>query len=199
MPEQELTIGNLFIQGGSFMWPILLLSVISVILIIERVIFYFTKQYRFRKVVEAIEDGSINEKKDPLALVAKAYVNGKEQGEEHSTNVATREATRQITQYERGIKTLATIGAIAPLVGLLGTVWGMVKAFAKIASLGDSVTAGDFADGIWTGLLTTVAGLIVAIPAVIAARSFEGKVDKLSVDLNQLASHLKELCFPSSK
>ena len=63
--------------------------------------------------------------------------------------------------------------------------------------MGSEVSPADFADGIWTGLLTTVAGLLVAIPAVAASRMFEARVDKLSSDLNELASHLKERYFPS--
>ena len=73
----------------------------------------------------------------------------------------------------------------------------MVNAFAQISSLGDKVTPADFAGGIWTGLLTTVAGLLVAIPAVTACRLFEARVDKLVHDFNEVDSHLKEWHFVS--
>lgn len=178
------------------MYPLLILSIISLIIIFERVIYYISKKYKFTK---SLENPSSQGAKNPISSVALIYQDGVDKGEEHCINVSTREAARQIRQHERGLKFLATIGAISPLVGLLGTVWGMVQAFAKMAELGDKVTPGDFANGIWTGLLTTVAGLLVAIPAVTASRSFESKVDRLVADLNELASHLKEKHFPSSK
>jgi biopolymer transport protein ExbB len=74
----------------------------------------------------------------------------------------------------------------------------MVIAFSKIAKLGETVTPADFADGIWTGLLTTVAGLLVAIPAMAMARIFEARVDRLVHDLNELTSHLRERFFSRS-
>ena len=71
----------------------------------------------------------------------------------------------------------------------------MVIAFSEIAALGDKVSPADFADGIWTGLLTTVAGLLVAIPAMSMAKIFEARVDRLVHDLNEVTSHLREWYF----
>ncbi len=180
------------------MWPLLVLSILSMIIIVERLIFFAGRGYKFTRDLDAGVANQYPEKiNSPILKVVKEYRRDLTQGEEHALNLGGREAARQLNQHERGLKFLATIGAISPLLGLLGTVWGMVQAFAKMAELGDQVTAGDFASGIWTGLLTTVAGLLVAIPAVTAARMFEAKVDQLSGDLNELASHLKERHFPS--
>lgn len=181
-------------KGGAFMYPLAVLSVISLTLILERTYFYTSRRYSVRKILSKTQLSTPETLgNNPLAQVAKKYCHDLDAGETHCINLAQREAAIQITQHERGIKMLATIGAISPLIGLLGTVWGMVQAFAKIAKLADSVSPSDFAGGIWIGLLTTVAGLLVAIPAVFAARIFEGKVDKLTQNLNELASHLKEL------
>ena len=177
------------------MYPLLFLSVISIIIILERIIFFSMKSYRFSKTLESQADP---ESKNPLMKIMYTYLSEADKGEEHCVNVSSRVATKQIRAHERGLKLLATIGAISPLVGLLGTVWGMVQAFAKMADLGSNVTPGDFAGGIWTGLLTTVAGLLVAIPAVVASRIFDSKVDRLVGDCTELASHLKERCFPTN-
>lgn len=194
----DQNIWELFTKGGAFMWPLLILSSISLITIMERLLYFSSRRYRFTRELELSEDTGFPENSvNPLKRVINAYFNGVEKGEEHCINVSSREASRQINQHERGLKLLATIGAISPLIGLLGTVWGMVKAFASMAALGEQVSPADFADGIWTGLLTTVAGLLVAIPAVTAARMFEARVDKLANDINELASHLKERYFPS--
>lgn len=192
------SIWDLFLMGGAFMWPLLLLSSFSLIIIIERSIYYCCRNYKFTRELESSKETMFpSDSQNPLKRVINAYLSGVNQGEEHCLNVSAREASRQVLQHERGIKLLATIGALAPLIGLLGTVWGMVQAFAQMASMGDQVSTADFAEGIWTGLLTTVAGLIVAIPAVAAARIFESKVDRLAHDFNELASHLKERYFPS--
>lgn len=194
----NLNIIELFQKGGIFMYPLLILSALSIIIIIERIIYFSTRSYRFRETLQRDANGNLSQStRNPLSRVILEYKSDLRRGEEHSVNLGTREASRQVNDHMRGLKFLATIGAISPLIGLLGTVWGMVKAFAKIAELGDKVTPGDFAGGIWAGLLTTVAGLLVAIPAVTASRVFESRVDKLSSDLNELASHLKERYYPS--
>lgn len=190
----DFNLWTLFQNGGAFMWPLLALSVLSLIIILERVIFFSIRAYKFRKSLETGTQGEIKTNtSNPLLKVIYTYRKGLSLGEEHCFNVSSREASRQIIQHERGLKMLSTIGAISPLIGLLGTVWGMVKAFASMAALGDKVSTSDFADGIWTGLLTTVAGLLVAIPAVTASRILESRVDRLNHDLNELASHLKEI------
>lgn len=194
------SVAELFFKGGVFMYPLLGLSILALIIIIERIFFFCIRNYRLGKSLSKIQQASFAHDLsgvNPIYHITKAYYNDTELGETHCVNVGTREANRQLNQHERGIKLLATIGAIAPLIGLLGTVWGMVKAFAQISSLGANVTPSDFAGGIWTGLLTTVAGLLVAIPAVTASRIFESKVDKLASDFNELFSHLKELKLPN--
>jgi len=130
----DINLWNLFIQGGAFMWPLLALSVISIILIIERLVFFVGRQYQFMKNLQEGVTGDIPETtNNPLLKVIRSYKGDLSLGEDNAMNVGGREASRQINQHERGLKALATIGAISPLVGLLGTVWGMVKAFAKMA------------------------------------------------------------------
>jgi len=93
---------------------------------------------------------------------------------------------------ERYLNTLGTIAAITPLLGLLGTVIGMIKVFASISAqgLGD---AGALAGGISEALITTAAGLVVAIPSLIAYRYLRGKVDALVVDMEQESLKLVEV------
>jgi len=200
---KEQSIIELFQRGGGFMWPIFILLVITLILLVERLVYFTVCRYRVGKSLETLRSSwqtgdLVIPKSNPLLVTGAAFLTGKEKGEEHCLNVSEREAARRLNRHERGLRLLAIIGNIAPLVGLLGTVWGMVKAFAQIAELGDKVTPSDFADGVWTGLLTTVFGLVVAIPAVAGSRFFEGKVDQLLHDLNEVNSHLKEWVFGSA-
>ena len=190
----EFSLKDLFLKGGDFMWPLLILAFITVLIVLERSIYYAFHRYRLSKTIRALHQGKTS-RSNPIFRVGFVFINATSDGEEHTLNVSEREASRVIRQHERGLHILALIAAISPLIGLLGTVWGMVIAFSKIAKLGESVTPADFADGIWTGLLTTVAGLLVAIPAMAMARIFEARVDKLVHDLNELTSHLREHFF----
>ncbi|EAR23544.1 MotA/TolQ/ExbB proton channel [Nitrococcus mobilis Nb-231] len=93
---------------------------------------------------------------------------------------------------ERYLNTLGTIAAVSPLLGLLGTVIGMIKVFSSISSAGlGNVTA--LAGGISQALFTTAAGLVVAIPTLMAYRYFRGKVETLVVDLEQESLKLVEV------
>lgn len=191
----EFTLQDLFIKGGGFMWPLLILAIITVLIVLERLIYYTIRSYRISHTIDRLQHETSPSSSNPLLQVGSTFIQATPQGEEHTLNVTERQASRVIRQHERGLRILALIAAISPLIGLLGTVWGMVIAFSKIAKLGETVTPADFADGIWTGLLTTVAGLLVAIPAMSAARIFEARIDKLVHDLNELTSHLRERFF----
>lgn len=192
----DFSLQDLFHKGGGFMWPLFILSIITVVIVLERLIYYALRQYRVSQTIQQLQDSAPpKHSTNPLMQVGSVFVNEASGGEEHTLNVTERQASRVIRHHERGLRILALIAAISPLIGLLGTVWGMVMAFAKIAEMGETVTPADFADGIWTGLLTTVAGLLVAIPAMAMARIFEAKVDKLVHDLNELTSHLRERYF----
>ncbi len=192
----EFSIQELFLKGGGFMWPLLILSFVTVAIVLERFIFFTIHRYRTGQVLRDLANNRLKPNpQNPLISIGQIFVESAEGGEEHCLNVTERAAARLINQHERGLRTLSLIASISPLIGLLGTVWGMVIAFSKIAKLGESVTPSDFADGIWTGLLTTVAGLLVAIPAMALAKIFEAKVDKLVHDLNVITSHLRERYF----
>jgi biopolymer transport protein ExbB len=114
----------------------------------------------------------------------------------HSREVmkeAIGEVGRQVVAgLERYLNTLGTIASIAPLLGLLGTVFGMIKTFSAITSAGVS-NPSILAGGIAEALITTAAGLTVAIPAVIFHRYFTGKVDCLIIEMEEQALKLVEV------
>ena len=187
---------DLFLAGGAFMWPLLVCSLLALTLIFERIIYFGVHRYSLGQSLDVLKTSTVtDDSPNPLIKIGSTINRESHGGEEHVKNVATREAAQIIIGHERGIRMLGLIGMVAPLIGLLGTVWGMVMVFAKMAELGDKVTSGDFAGGIWTALITTVGGLMVAIPAVAATRIFEGKVDRLAQDLNSVASHLHEWLY----
>lgn len=95
----------------------------------------------------------------------------------------------QSARLFRKVEYLSVIGNIAPMLGLLGTVMGMIFAFERVATTQGAATAGDLAEGIYQALVTTVAGLVIAIPALGAFAVFRNRVDELIAEAAYLAQH----------
>jgi biopolymer transport protein ExbB len=109
---------------------------------------------------------------------------------------AARAARSVLTQTRSGLRALDLIVTIAPLIGLLGTVLGMIDAFQALQETGNRADPAALAGGIWEALLTTAAGMGVAIPASIALSGFDGAADRLAHDLEDLATRLFTLPLP---
>jgi biopolymer transport protein ExbB len=102
----------------------------------------------------------------------------------------TRIAKAALADARRGLRALELIAAIAPLIGLLGTVLGMIEAFQALQAAGNRADPAALAGGIWQALLTTAAGMAVAIPAAMAHSWFESVVDRVQADLEDLATRV---------
>ena len=194
---------ELFKAGGWLMLPLLGCSIIAIAIIAER--FWSLQQRRIAPPelitqiwqwlqFKQIDQYRINslQKNSPLGqILAAGLIN------RNSTREITKESIedtgRHVTQLlERNLNTLGTIAAISPLIGLLGTVIGMIKVFAVITleGVGNPET---LAGGISEALLTTAAGLVVAIPSVIFYRYFRGKINQLVVSMEEQAMQLIEM------
>ncbi len=101
-----------------------------------------------------------------------------------------RVAKRALAEARAGLRTLELIALIAPLLGLLGTVLGMIAAFRGLEAAGVAADPGVLAGGIWEALLTTAAGMAVAVPAAVALTWFESVVDRLRLDLEDFATQV---------
>lgn len=123
---------------------------------------------------------ALDEKRNPVARVMGAAVRGK-MNPRMSDGLVREEVTRvaqaQLDGLERGLALLSLIATIAPLLGLLGTVLGMITAFQQMEGVGDRVEPAVLAGGIWVALLTTAAGLTIAIPAAVFFTWFQRSVD----------------------
>lgn len=102
----------------------------------------------------------------------------------------TRHAKALLTDARSGLRLLELVTTIAPLIGLLGTVLGMIEAFQALQDTGAQADPAALAGGIWEALLTTAAGMGVAIPAAIALSWFESVVDTMRHDMEALATRL---------
>jgi biopolymer transport protein ExbB len=195
---------DLFLKGGPLMWPILLCSIVAITVIIER----FWRFYQIRPKIPnllsrtkaLLRDNKADDAlklcesfTDPVAHILAVGIHLRQRSLEEKEKLLSRAGSRIIRRLENNLRMLAIIGNITPLLGLTGTVTGMIKAFMKIQELGGKVDAAMLAGGIWEALLTTVAGLFVAIPALVAYHYFEGKVDDISSLMKDAAGELLEI------
>lgn len=199
---------EIILAAGWPIWPLIIASIIALAIIGER-------SWALRKEVVTptnllpevqkwLNQGGITtetvaklEKHSLLGEVfASALVNAKSSRE--ITKEAIEETGRSVAhKLERYLPTLGTIATVAPLLGLLGTVIGMVELFGSFTSSGHDVA--QFARGISVALYNTAAGIVVAVPAMIAYRYFRSKVDGLLVDMEQQAIKLVEILHNERK
>jgi len=189
--------------GGLLMWPLLLCSIISLAIIAERFWSLQTKRIAPRNLVTQVwqwqKSGELDTRRmqqlragSPLGRILAAGLVNRGHDREVMKESIEEVGRHVVHELERFLNTLGTIAAITPLLGLLGTVIGMIKVFTVITSQGvgdPSVLAG----GISVALLTTAAGLTVAIPTLMFYRYFQGKVDDLVVTMEQEALKMVEV------
>jgi len=109
---------------------------------------------------------------------------------EQAREETERVARRSLADARRGLRVLEVISTVAPLLGLLGTVLGMIVAFQALQTSGSQADASVLAGGIWEALLTTAAGMAVAIPAALALAWFEAVIDRVASDLEDLLARV---------
>jgi len=195
---------DFFLKGGPLMWPILLCSMISITIILER--FYHLYHARtkipniFSRVKGLLKDEKVEEAlklcestSGPIAHILAIGIHIRKRSLEEKEKIIARAGSKIMRQLDKNLRGLAIIGNITPLLGLLGTVTGMIKAFIKIQELGGRVDASVLAGGIWEALITTAAGLTVAIPTIVFYHYFEGRVDNIASLMKDVASEFLEI------
>ena len=189
--------------GGWLMVPILLCSVISAAICVER--FWTLRATQIVpknllvQVWNWIRSNEMDNKKlrelragSPLGQILAAGISNHKRGRELMKESIEEVAGRVVHEMERYLNTLGTVAAVAPLLGLLGTVIGMIKVFTAIKLEGTG-NAAVLAGGISEALITTAAGLSVAIPSLFFFRFFQRRVDELVITMEQEALKLVEV------
>nr|WP_279307111.1 MotA/TolQ/ExbB proton channel family protein [Marinobacter sp. BGYM27] len=185
------------------MVPIIACSILALAIILERFwslrVSRVAPQTTLNELWRWIKKKELNARKlkalqasSPMGRVLAGGLMNAKHGREIMKESIEQEASQVIHELERFLNPLGTVATITPLLGLLGTVIGMIKVFAEIqlAGVGD---AGNLAGGISEALMTTAAGLSVAIPALICHRYFLRRVDELVVNMEQEAIKLVEV------
>jgi biopolymer transport protein ExbB len=189
--------------GGWMMLPIVLCSVVALAIIAERLWTLrpsrVTPPHLLGQVWRWIQDKQLNSDKlkelraeSPLGQILAAGLANSKHGREVMKECIEEAAARVIHDLERYLNALGTIAGIAPLLGLLGTVLGMIEIFSSFMGSG-MANAPQLAGGISTALITTAAGLFVAIPALFFHRYLQRRIDELVVGMEQEAIKLVEV------
>ena len=174
---------DFFLKGGFLMYPIAFCSLIGLVIVINKAIQY----RRLLREIELSPDEILKTKPDIMIPILKALIGG---CDEKELSVI---GTRQVRGIEKGLSWLGLIATIAPLLGLTGTVTGMIKAFMVIAQ-SSSVNPSMHAGGIWEALITTAAGLLVAIPIHIGHHYLEKQADEISFVMKEITMSLYMRC-----
>jgi len=200
----KMSLWQVFLAGGPVMWPILLCSIFALAIILEK--FWHVHKIRIdtqeflgsildkmkrHQVKEALE---ICEKtKSPISHILKAGILKYDRPRPQIKEAIEDASLYEIPKLEKNLPMLATIAHISPLLGLLGTVTGMVRCFQTIqakATAFHPVSPGDLAGGIWEALLTTVAGLIVAIPTFIVYNYLVSRINNFILEMEKASTEL---------
>lgn len=187
-------------RGGLMMYPIIFASVIAIAVIIERtyIIFIRTKFLEKEKIKEMFslvesgeKDKALSLMKNEESIFASLFVSVlEEKNAEGMEDAAGLSGDEILFSLGRRLGVLSVLGSVLPLMGLLGTVLGMIKVFARVASAGDAADIAILAGGIWEALITTAAGMMIAIPVILISHYFVRTLEKISHVMQQKASKL---------
>lgn len=199
---------TLFADGGLMMYPLIICSLIALGVIIAKAWTLFVAHRDTVTVIERVEEAAMagriedaaeiaSETPGPAAAILLAglkRIQNRTLNEGELEQAVSTTGTIELGFLERGLVILATIANVAPLMGFLGTVAGMILAFAAIETAGD-VDPSLVAGGIKVALLTTAAGLAIAIPVNIGYNFFVTRIDKLIVDMEQSTQKILNIAW----
>ena len=184
-------------KGGPLMWLLVLLSIVSTVVFFERLIYYHRVSLRvgefLRGLSNLISGGRYAEAlhecagtAGPVARVIHAAIVRHEAPRAELKEIVQEAGQLEVPKLERRLAMLATIAYVAPMVGLLGTVTGMIEVFVSLSSnAGGVATTADISTGVYKSLLTTAAGLVLAIPTSLAYSFLSSRVSTLMHDMER--------------
>lgn len=200
------TLKRIIFEGGAINSVIIVMYITMIFVSIERLVYYAAISYRRKHIFEDLEklgtkDGIknlYNEKKAWRTRLSPSYSILREFDEniEKPAEVLNETLDRKASEIQRGmdahLSILSLLANVAPLCGLLGTVTGLMASFDAIEKMEGIVEMGFLAGGIWTAMITTATGLVVAIPALIFLKAFESVQNRRMEDVSHICSILKE-------
>ena len=198
--DKTMGFGELFMAGGWLMWPLLLLGGVVIFIFIERLV-AISKASKIdpnfmNKLRDCICDGRLDVAmklcKNSNTPVARMMEKGISRLGRPMSDIQTtieNEANLEVAKLENGLPILSTIASGAPMLGFLGTVLGMVKAFMQMSQAGGVVDMSALSGGLYVAMITTIAGLIVGVPAYFGYNYLVARIEKLvfQMEANSIA------------
>jgi biopolymer transport protein ExbB len=183
---REETFLSLAMKGGWVMIPIIILSIVAVYIFFERYFAIKKAQHVDMNFMNRIRDYIMDGKIDAANSLCLSTYNPVARMIENVGRL-------EVYKLEKGLPTLATVSGGAPMIGFLGTVIGMVQAFMEMSTSGNNINVSQLSTGIYTALITTVAGLIVGIIAYFAYNILVAKVEKVVNNLEASTTEFMDL------
>jgi len=194
---------TLILKGGILLWPILALSIVSLAIILE-------KLYTFHKIkidtnqlladiMKLLREGGVDKAGErcsqsisPFVRISTLVFKYHNFSQRQKNELFSQFRAMEIRKLGKRVRALGIIGHILPLLGLLGTVVGMIKVFMVVENVAGSVDPALLAGGIWEALLTTAAGLAVAIPTLMVYHYLEGRLEDSALQMGEVVVRTEE-------
>ncbi len=199
----EARIVDFLTVGGPVVWVLMVMSIVALSIVFIKCLQFFTAKAERRSAISVslsrwkqgkydVAVGLLNPKYsvEHLALVAMKGLRSTTPNEPLLREELTRVATLKLNELRSYLRPLEVIATLSPLLGLLGTVLGMVVAFQQMEAAGNQVDPSMLSGGIWQALLTTAVGISVAIPVVVAHTWAERKVERISALMNDVITQI---------
>lgn len=198
---------QIFLKGGPIMWPLLLTSLLALTVVIERLIFLLREKSRrqpkaVEKILEGVERGdlagAIQTGNTSADFVARTLVYGLQHRDKSLASALLQAAAGELKRFNRGLAILDTIITLAPLLGLLGTVTGMIHSFGLLGA-SELGTPSAITGGIAEALIATAFGLGIAITALIPFNFLNARLEETRQEIQDAATHLELLIAKNPK
>jgi len=198
---------DLFIHGGPIMWPIILLSFIGITVVVERLLFIMRENGNrepevVEKMLESVErrdiEGALAIGKKSKDFIAKILVYSLTNKEFSLSNAFVRASSQELARFQQGMATLDTVITAAPLLGLLGTVTGMMRTFAALSGGNISAAANTVIGGVGEALIATMCGLAIAVMALLPYNYLNARAEQAKQEVSD-ASHALEILIKKSE
>jgi len=193
---------DLFIHGGPIMWPIILLSFIGITVVIERILFVMRENANrepevVEKMLESVErrdiEGALAIGKKSKDFIAKILVYSLTNKEFSLSNAFVRASSQELSRFQQGMATLDTVITAAPLLGLLGTVTGMMRTFAPLSGGNISAAANTVIGGVGEALIATMCGLAIAVMALLPYNYLNARAEQAKQEVSDASPALEIL------
>lgn len=203
----EMSALDLFMAGKQIMWPILLLSFVLITVVVERLLFIMRENANrepevVEKMLESVErgdiDGALAIGKKSKDYLAKILVYSLSNREFSLSNAFVRASGQELARFQQGMATLDTCITAAPLLGLLGTVTGMMRTFGSLTGGDIAAAAGQITGGVAEALIATMCGLAIAIMGLLPYNYLNARGEQAKQEVSDV-SHALEILLKKSE